>query len=170
MLEACARWWRLLHPEFKNILRSFRTAVAGAGGGGFGGRGLFDWAYACLQCVLTSQIRRAERFKTNVSFSSFAIIRRNKRTTIQFDSINKSFANDCEELNEETTSNPLRFNYNSQTNNFTNLIATKNKQIFSMIQFTIETTNKLQNKKKDHKEKSNNKLIEYTYKNTYSSR
>ncbi|MEB8674219.1 hypothetical protein P4H08_12855 [Bacillus cereus] len=125
---------------------------------------------ACLRCVLTSQIRRAERFKTNVSFSSFAFIRRNKRTTIQFDSINKSFANDCEELNEETTSNPLRFNYNSQINNFTNLIATKNKQRFSMIQFTIETTNKLQNKKKDHKEKSNNKLIEYTYENTYSSR
>ncbi|QEL87082.1 hypothetical protein [Bacillus mycoides] len=51
-----------------------------------------------------------------------------KETTIQFDSINKSNANECEELNEETTSNPLRFNYNSQTKHFTNSIETKNKE------------------------------------------
>ncbi|MED2209582.1 hypothetical protein P4V95_19505 [Bacillus thuringiensis] len=169
MLEACARW-RLLRPEFENILRSFRRSVVARMRGWLGAVVFVFGVSACLRCVLTSQIRRAERFKTNVSFFSFAFIRRNKRTTIQFDSINKSFANECEELNEETTLNPLRFNYNSQTNNFTNLIATKNKQRFSMIQFTIETTNKLQNKKKDHKEKSNNKLIEYTYENTYSSR
>lgn len=70
----------------------------------------------------------------------------------------------------ETTSNSLRFNYNSQTKQQTKSIATKNKQRFSMIQFTNESRNKLQNKKKDHKEKSNNKLIEDTYEDTYSSR
>ncbi|CAM4094039.1 hypothetical protein [Bacillus paranthracis] len=89
-----------------------------------------------------------------------------KERMIQFEVINKSNANQYEQLNKETTSNSLRFKYNLQTNYFTNLIATTNKDSQHFNSQTKQQTKSIATKK-DHKKKSNNKLFEYTHKGSY---
>ncbi|WP_267377589.1 hypothetical protein [Bacillus sp. GM_Baccil_2] len=65
-----------------------------------------------------------------------------------------------------SNSNSLRFKYNSQTNYFTNLIATTNKDSQQFNSQTKQQTKSIATKK-DHKKKSNNKLFEYTHKDSY---
>ncbi|MFJ8352198.1 hypothetical protein ACIQ69_02000 [Bacillus paramycoides] len=63
------------------------------------------WVFGFLRCELKPLKLNARRFKTFANFFTSLLIAQTKETTIQFDSINKSNANECEELNKETTSN-----------------------------------------------------------------
>ncbi|HDR8151563.1 hypothetical protein COJ59_20755 [Bacillus cereus] len=55
---------------------------------------------ACLRCELNPLKLNARRFKTLANFFASLLIAQTKETMIQFDSINKSNANECEQLNE----------------------------------------------------------------------
>lgn len=130
---------------------------------GLGGR-------ACPRCVLTSLIRRAERFKTNVSFLPLLLFAETKRITIQF----AFTSNSMRTTQRRTMKKQLRTLYDSITIHKRDTSRTQSQQRTNKDSQCFNSQTKQQTKsiatKKDHKEKSNNKLIEYTYEDTYSSR